>query len=131
MVREIFLELGKNFSYENIIENKRDIFYLTKEEIFNYVRGTSVDIDLKTLIKNRKTEFNLFENNKPDDRFSTFGIVYKANNYQNKTLTSQTDEKGQTKLSGIGACAGTVRAKVKIVHIHVLERIGQSHTLYE
>ena len=36
LVREIFLELGKNFAYENIIETQRDIFYLTKEEIFNY-----------------------------------------------------------------------------------------------
>ena len=111
LVREIFLELGKNFAYENIIENQRDIFYLTKEEIFNYVRGTSVDVDLKTLIKNRKIEFQNFETKHPADRFSTYGTVYKANDYISRE--TKTAEKGD--LSGIGACAGIVRAKVKIV----------------
>lgn len=114
LVREIFLELGKNFAYENIIENKRDIFYLTKEEIFNYVRGTSVDIDLKTIIKNRKSEFILFEGKCPADRFSTYGIVYKANKY----IPVVSDEKQTSQsidLSGVGACAGIVRAKVKVI----------------
>lgn len=112
LVREIFLELGKNFAYENIIENKRDIFYLTKEEIFNYVRGTSVDIDFKTLINNRKEEFRNFETKHPADRFSTYGIVYTANDYTSKETSSNVNGD----LSGIGACAGVVRAKVKIVH---------------
>ena len=111
LVREIFLELGKNFAYENIIETQRDIFYLTKEEIFNYVRGTSVDVDLKTLIKNRKIEFQNFETKHPADRFSTYGTVYKANDYTSRE--TKISEKGD--LSGIGACAGRVRAKVKIV----------------
>ena len=125
LVREIFLEFGKNFAYENIIENKRDIFYLTKEEIFNYVRGTSVDIDFKTLIKNRKEEFKKFETRNPADRFSTYGTVYKANDYeifhqnhkpaQNEESSQQPTENGSIILSGIGACAGIVRAKVKVV----------------
>lgn len=113
LVREIFLELGKNFAYENIIETQRDIFYLTKEEIFNYVRGTSVDVDLKTIIKNRKEEFKTFEDKHPSDRFSTFGTVYKGNQFISKDFDT-TPVEGD--LSGIGACAGIVRAKVKIVH---------------
>lgn len=113
LVREIFLELGKNFAYENIIETQRDIFYLTKEEIFNYVRGTSVDVDLKTIIKNRKDEFKTFEDKHPSDRFSTFGTVYKGNQFISKDFDT-TPVEGD--LSGIGACAGIVRAKVKIVH---------------
>ena len=112
LVREIFLELGKNFAYENIIDNKRDIFYLTKEEIFNYVHGTSVDKDLKTIIENRKKEFKAYEDKNPSDRFSTYGIVYKANDYMDKTEENAVSEGD---LSGIGACAGIVRAKVKIV----------------
>ena len=112
LVREIFLELGKNFAYESIIETQRDIFYLTKEEIFNYVRGTSVDIDFKTIIKNRKIEFQNFETKHPADRFSTYGTVYSANYYTSKETTSPVEGD----LSGIGACAGIVRAKVKVVH---------------
>lgn len=114
LVREIFLEFGKNFSYENIIETPRDVFYLTKEEIFNFVRGTSVDIDLKTIIKNRKEEFKSFENKHPADRFSTYGIVYRGNNYADSKENSENSRNGD--LSGIGACAGIVRAKIKVVH---------------
>lgn len=112
LVREIFLELGKNFAYENIIETQRDIFYLTKEEIFNYVCGTSVDINLKTIIKNRKEEYEIFKKKNLPDRFTTYGAVYKANQFIVNNIA--TDIKGD--LSGIGACAGIVRAKVKIVH---------------
>ena len=117
MVREIFLELGKNFEAEKIIDNRRDIFYLTKEEIFNYVKGTSVDTDLKTIIINRKKEFNSFENNSPPDRFSTYGIVYKGNDFSPK-ITQENPKDGEKikELKGIGACAGVVKARVKIVH---------------
>ena len=112
LVREIFLALGKNFAYENIIEDKRDIFYLTKEEIFNYIRGTSADIDYKTIIANRKTEFKNFESKNPADRFSTFGMVYKSNSFTGEIIEQ---DLGDGDLKGIGCCGGVVRAKVKIV----------------
>ena len=117
LIREIFLELGKNFETENIIDNKRDIFYLTKEEIFNFVNGTSVDANLKTIIVNRKKEFTSFENKSPADRFSTYGIVYKGNEFSKENSQSESKDVEKIKeLKGIGACAGVVRAKVKIVH---------------
>lgn len=112
LVREIFIALGRNFAYENVIEDKRDIFYLTKEEIFNYVRGTSADVDYKTIIRNRKEEFKNFEAKNPADRFSTFGMVYKSNVYTGETVEQ---DLGDGDLKGIGCCNGVVRAKVKIV----------------
>lgn len=112
LVREIFIALGRNFAYENVIEDKRDIFYLTKEEIFNYVRGTSADVDYKTIIRNRKEEFKNFEAKNPADRFSTFGMVYKSNVYTGETVEQ---DLGDGDLKGIGCCNGIVRAKVKIV----------------
>ena len=113
LVREIFLSVGKNFALENVIENKRDIFYLTKEEIFNYVRGTAIDTDLKELIKNRKEKFKTYEDKNPADRFSTYGMVYYANSY---TLQESSSVDTEGDLHGIGACAGIVRAKVRVVH---------------
>ncbi len=112
LVREIFIALGRNFAYENVIEDKRDIFYLTKEEIFNYVRGTSADVDYKTIIQNRKEEFKNFEAKNPADRFSTFGMVYKSNVYTGETVEQDLVDGD---LKGIGCCNGIVRAKVKIV----------------
>ncbi len=115
LVRELFLELGKNFAYENIIDNKRDIFYLTKEEIFHYVNGTAIDTDLKTLITKRKTEFQDYESKHPPDRFSTYGIVYKNTLNTSPESQSQSSANTEKQLTGIGACAGIVHAKVKIV----------------
>lgn len=111
LVREIFLALGEKFAYENIIESKRDIFYLTKEEIFNYVRGTSCDIDLKSIIEKRKEQFVEFEKECSSDRFSTFGMVYNANTYTDNIVTEISDGD----LKGIGCCAGVVKAKVKVI----------------
>ncbi len=112
LVREIFIALGRNFAHENIIEDKRDIFYLTKEEIFNYIRGTSADVDYKTIVKNRKDEFKNFESKNPADRFSTFGMVYKSNSFVGEVVEQ---DLGDGDLKGIGCCNGIVRAKVKIV----------------
>ena len=68
------------------------------------------------IIKNRKIEFQNFETKNPADRFSTYGTVYTANDYTNSSLHSNPLLQGEeVQLSGIGACAGVVRAKVKIV----------------
>lgn len=116
LVREIFLEIGKIFAYENIIDTQRDIFYLSKEEIFNYVRGTSVDVNLKEIIERRKFEYKSFEQKHPSDRFSTYGTVYVANSYKEETSDIVTTDVDENTLKGIGCCAGIVRAKVKVVH---------------
>ena len=36
-VRRIFLRMGELFQEKKIIDNKRDIFYLEKDEVFSYV----------------------------------------------------------------------------------------------
>lgn len=119
LVREIFLAIGNRFAYEDIIKNKRDVFYLTKEEIFNYIRGTSCDINLRQIITERKKQFANYEHEHPSDRFSTYGMVYNANNYTNEDTTPIFDGD----LKGIGCCAGVVKAKVKIVK-NVTEATG-------
>ena len=111
LIREIFLGFGTGFYAEGIIENIRDIFYLTKNEIFNYILGTSAETDLKAVISRRKSEFQSFENKRPADRFFTYGMVYHANSFsEQETLPICEGE-----IRGIGCCAGIVRAPVKII----------------
>ena len=110
LVREIFLAIGLDFANKELIETQRDIFYLTKEEIFNYILGTSANYNLKELIEYRKKEFKDFENKCPDDRFSTYGIVYKNEFNSKKNVDCSNGD-----LSGIGCCPGIVKAKVRIV----------------
>lgn len=110
-VREIFLTIGSKLAYEGIIDNQRDVFYLTKEEIFSFIAGTSASTNLKAIINYRKFEFEEYNNISLPDRFETYGAPYFANKYDRHIKQEfQTSE-----LSGIACSPGVIRAKVKLV----------------
>ncbi|MCE3295785.1 MAG: phosphoenolpyruvate synthase [Crocinitomicaceae bacterium] len=112
IVREIFSHIGENFYAEGIIENDRDIFYLTKEEIFAYIEGRSVSQDLKQLIALRKAEFAAYEEQlPPSERFASYGPVYHGNDFYSTTKL----EALSGDLKGIGCCPGRVKAQVQVV----------------
>ncbi|HYG15059.1 MAG TPA: PEP-utilizing enzyme, partial [Bacteroidia bacterium] len=111
LVRKMFRGIGNDFYKQNLIYNPDDIFYLTKEEIFNFIKGTAVSANLKELISARKNEYAAFAAApQPASRIKTTGIVY-TGDFIDKTesvaLTGQ--------LIGIGCCRGIVKAKVRVV----------------
>ncbi len=112
MVRIMMAEAGKKLAAKNTLQNERDVFYLTQKEIFDYINGTSVHIDLKELVELRKKEYEKFERINLPERIKAKGIVY---NFQISHSTSETTESTAT-LQGIGCCAGVVRGKVCVVH---------------
>ncbi|MEO5644267.1 MAG: PEP/pyruvate-binding domain-containing protein [Bacteroidia bacterium] len=112
IVREIFSHLGKKFHSDGILETNRDIFYLTKDEIFSYIEGTSVTQNIKSLVQLRKTEFEAYKNqDAPSERFATYGTVYHANDF----FSLNRVEKLEGDLKGIGCCPGRVKAKVRVI----------------
>lgn len=112
IVREIFSNIGNQFYAEGIIENPRDIFYLTKDEIFAFIEGTSVTPNIKALIQLRQVEFKGYkEKDAPSERFATYGPVYHANDFYSTGKL----EKIEGDLKGIGCCPGRVRGIVKVV----------------
>ncbi|GAL87363.1 phosphoenolpyruvate synthase [Sporocytophaga myxococcoides] len=112
VVREIFTHIGKRFYSDNIIESTRDIFYLTKEEIFAYIEGRSVSSDLKSLIRLRKCEYEKYSNSPvPSERFATYGAVYHSNDF----FSTAKSEPLSGALKGIGCCPGRVKAKVRVI----------------
>ena len=58
MVREIFLYYGEYFKNAKVITDKRDIFYLTIEEIFDNLKEMN---SLKKVISERKKVYKYFE----------------------------------------------------------------------
>lgn len=109
-VRQIFLRLGELFFTAGIIENKRDIFYLGKEEIFNFIRGSALQINLKEIVNYRKQEYTRFiDEPEQSARIRTDDMVY-INSFANKSHSDESD------LKGIPCCKGVVKARVKIVH---------------
>jgi phosphoenolpyruvate synthase/pyruvate phosphate dikinase len=112
IVREIFSQLGKNFYAEGIVDDPRDLFYLTKEEIFSFIEGTAITQDIKALIELRKQEYTNYKNQQsPSERFASYGTVYHANNFSStEKIEALTGD-----LKGTGCCPGRVKAKVKVV----------------
>src|SRR6185312_5210173 len=49
-VRRIFVELGRRFYSQGLLENPRDIFYLEVEEALGLVTGTATTTDLRELV---------------------------------------------------------------------------------
>lgn len=113
IVRELFVYMGKRFYEEGHIEFVRDIFFLTKDEIFAYIEGRSVTKDLKALISVRKEEYELFRQmDAPSERIATYGPLYQGNDLYSKHKV----EALAGDLKGIGCCPGRVQAKVRVVH---------------
>lgn len=113
-VRRIFVELGKRFAAEGILDESREIFWLEKDEIFGFVDGTTSTTDLRGLAALRRAEFGRWqEMEAPADRFDTRGMVNHAQPYCS-TVASTILPDGET-LKGIGCCPGVVRGQVRVI----------------
>ncbi|WP_221393040.1 PEP/pyruvate-binding domain-containing protein [Dyadobacter sp. NIV53] len=112
IVRQLFFHIGQRFYSGKIIDNERDIFYLTKEEIFSYIEGKAVTQNIKSLIALRKNEFKNYQKQAPpSERFATYGTPYHANDFFNTNRV----EAHQGDLKGIGCSPGKVSGRVRVV----------------
>ena len=103
-VREIFLRIGMILTSMNVIEDKKDIFYLEVDEILFYIDGKSTTNNLKELIQIRKEQYEKYKNENPDERFYTYGAVNIGNDFKNNNKNNNTEEKNtKMELKGIGA----------------------------
>lgn len=101
VVRNIFLAYGQNFYKEGVIDDPRDIFYLTKEEI---QKGAD---NLKSLIKKRKEE-EKDNQEKP--------IYDRINFYENGVVLPILSSNSQGDLKGIPSGAGIIKGKVRMMN---------------
>ncbi len=107
-VRELFLKIGEEFEKNRIINKRDDIFFISHNEIFSYIFGTSLNTDLKKLIMLRKKEFEENKNKKLPERFTTFIPPYSI-------LNTLKEKEKIEELRGIGCSSGIVKGKVQIV----------------
>ena len=103
-VREIFLRMGYILTSLNVIEEKRDIFYLEVDEILYYIDGKSTTNNLKDLIAIRKKEYETYKEINPDERFYTYGAVNVGNNFKKEieihTNKTNRNEKNRDEVHG-------------------------------
>lgn len=80
LVREVLRAIGRQFAEERIIGRADDVFYLTLDEVFDFIKGTAVTTNLRELVEIRRSEFEQYRASEPpDDRFETFGAAYHKN----------------------------------------------------
>ncbi len=114
-VRRIFLEIGRRFTAEGVLDDPRDIFYLDIDEILSFVEGAAACEDLRGLAAVRRRAFERYaELEKPADRFETFGAPYIANSFAAGAATDATDA-GPDGLRGTGCCPGIVRGRARVI----------------
>jgi rifampicin phosphotransferase len=107
--RRFFMEYGRRFAKDGLIENENDIFFLSKEEIFDIAAKKTADV--KKTVETRKKEFDRYRDILPpkflrgnvefDDTVEWKGNVMKI------TGTS----------SSPGTFTGTIRVVDSIAHL--------------
>jgi pyruvate,water dikinase len=116
LLRELIRALGRQLAAEAILHEANDVFYLTLDECWDYVKGTAVTTNLAALAALRRAEFDVYRqetDQNPDDRFETYGMAYHKNLFRGHSRQATPTADG--KLRGVGCCAGTVTGTVKVV----------------
>ncbi|MCB0109425.1 MAG: hypothetical protein KDE53_26065 [Caldilineaceae bacterium] len=112
--RQLFLAMGTRLVEAGLLQEHRDIFLLTVDEVLAVVDGTATTADLSALAALRKGERARFNRlPAPPNRFISNGARCDAVDrlYTDTGQGSKhTDER-----QGIGCCAGVVRAPVRVI----------------
>lgn len=113
LFRDVYFSIGQQMSLYGFINEPRDIFYLTVDEIRALYTGISVQKNLKPLISARKDEFSQYELEDIPHHFKTNGFVYYLNEYKYKD-----DDEVQLdteQLTGTGCYPGIVENQIKLI----------------
>jgi pyruvate,water dikinase len=111
VVRRIFVAFGKHLAAAGRLDDARDVFWLTRDEVFSEVEGTATTHDLRALVAVRRAEYARYAAEPaPPDRFVSRGMPGDTiPTATNAAVASGAD------LKGIGCCPGVVRAPVRVV----------------
>lgn len=118
-VRRLFNAIGDHFATEGILDARQDIYHLTVDEVWDFIKGTAVTTDLRGLSALRRSEFDRYQRQEqePADRFETWGVVYHRNRFHPSRAGAPSQAEGEAEgvLRGTGCCPGIVTGTVRIV----------------
>ena len=114
-VRELFIRLGEHMAAAEAILEPSDVFWLTQQEAWGWVRGTTIAPEFRELVALRKRQYAKFESEMaPADRFYTWGPVWRKNTFQGRPGRPVDVPEG-VDLAGLSAFPGVVEARVRVV----------------
>jgi rifampicin phosphotransferase len=112
--RRIFLAIGRQLYAHGVLDEPRDVFYLTVAEVLGAIEGFGPRTDLKSIVALGKAEMTLArERPDPPERISFIGAAvcraYEQPPSHNASVA------GDTVRTGTGCCAGKVSARARVV----------------
>lgn len=111
-VRELIRAWGWHLVQSDHLDTVQDVFFLTLDEVQEFLRGTAVTTDLRGLVALRKAEYQGYEQGaRPGERFHTRGPVHVANPFKGAVVPSID---GDT-MVGTGCCPGVVEGPVIVL----------------
>ena len=111
LAREVFTALGLRLHVRGDVDDPKDVFYLTVDEVCAAVRGTSFDPPLRQRAAERQAEFAGYRSEPPlPDRFETNG----SPSDPRPAMAVEAEASSDT-LRGLGCCAGVVEARATVV----------------
>ena len=116
--RSMFLEIGNQLAFYGFLDNPRDIFYLTIEEIYAFNDGRSVQTVMKPIVAARRAEFEEYEKEDLPHHFWTYGAVYLNNKYEYPNAASEEElaaSANSRSLKGTGCYPGIVEKSVRLI----------------
>lgn len=113
IVRNIYLQIGRNFADKGIISNFRDVFFLTKREITDFIGGKGdTPSALREKIAARKAEYEENKSRPIYERMYFYGDVTAENVVP---IYSRQEVCGEDILRGVAGGGKTVTGVVKLV----------------
>ncbi len=113
-VRRIVLALGARLTEAGALDDPRDVFSLTIEELLGAVEGALVTTDLRRLVALRATE-TAAQLSRPDppERFTVRGAH--VTGLSALAAAAVAPDEGGDMRKGLGCCRGVVTAKVRVI----------------
>lgn len=108
MVRSMILAIGTNLVKDNIIDDKRDIFYLNLDEIFNIDNK----INYKDIIESRKNKYLSYEK---IPAYSKLVFMDKEFDKNIKSININNNKNNDNKLYGTPCSFGVVEGEVLLI----------------
>ncbi len=110
LLRDLLRALGARFAGAGVLEKTDDVFYLTLDELRDFVKGSAVTTDLRGLVSLRRKEFDAYRREEaPADRFETIGVAYQGTPFRHGPAVAAA---GGSLLQGTGCSPGEVEGTV-------------------
>jgi pyruvate,water dikinase len=112
LFRDIYCAAGERLHEAGLLDDPRDVFYLTVDELVAVHEGTAVTADLAGLARLRKAEYAAYERRQPPHHFETIGSPYHGERLVPRRPPLSGDAGS---LRGVGCSPGVVEGDLHVV----------------